>query len=68
MRRRIQENYSSMFCVIPSEIVEDMKLKSGDKLDFSIEGDHIKVMPIHQSSKINVQAYTPEPIKAEGCR
>lgn len=47
MRRKLQKNKESLFSVIPKEIVEDMELKPGDKLDFRIEGDHIKAIPVH---------------------
>jgi AbrB family looped-hinge helix DNA binding protein len=63
MRRILQKNNTSNYCIIPSEIIEDLNLKTGDKLDFSIEGDHIKVMPIHTSAKMNVQAATHTSLK-----
>lgn len=67
MRRILQKNKESLFSVIPSEIVEDMGLKVGDKLDFRIDGDHIKAMPVHPSAKMNVQvAQHPGVSKGDG--
>lgn len=56
MRRKLQKLKNSLFSNIPFEIVEDMGLKAGDKLDFCIEGNYIKAIPVHASSKMNVQA------------
>jgi len=61
MRRILQANNTSIFSVIPSEIIEDLRLNPGDKLDFSIEGDHIKAIPVRANyQEGNVQADTPE--------
>ena len=60
MKRILQKNREySLFSVIPSEIIEDMGLKAGDKLDFCIEGDYIKVTPVHTAAKQSVPADTP---------
>lgn len=68
MRRKLQKNRNSLFANIPTEIVEDMALKSGDKLDFCIVGEYIKVVPVRIPAKIDVQGATREPVKAEGCK
>lgn len=52
MRRILQKNQDSLFSIIPKEIVEDLKLKAGDKLDFQRDGDRIIVVPIAPSAKI----------------
>lgn len=67
MRRILQQNRESLFSVIPSEIIEDMNLKKGDKLDFRIENNHIIAIPVYPSTKMNIQAATHEPLKVGEC-
>lgn len=46
----------SLGAVVPKGIIEHFGLEVGDKLDFRIDGDYIKVRPVHPSAKTDVQA------------
>jgi AbrB family looped-hinge helix DNA binding protein len=56
MKRKLQHNCGSFTVVIPKEVADDMNLKPGDKLDFSIEDGKITARPVHPAAKLNVQA------------
>lgn len=56
MKRKLQPNKKSLTANIPAGIVEYFGLEVGDELDFRIEGDHIKAIPVHPSCKTDVQA------------
>ncbi|MCZ7401224.1 MAG: AbrB/MazE/SpoVT family DNA-binding domain-containing protein [Candidatus Methanoperedens sp.] len=56
MERKLQHIKGSHFAYIPKGIIEHFGLKVGDRLDFRIEGDHIKAVPVAQSAKNVLQA------------
>ncbi len=55
MERKIQHIKGSHFAYIPKGIVEHFGLKVGDKLDFRIDGDYIKAIPVAPSAKNELQ-------------
>jgi bifunctional DNA-binding transcriptional regulator/antitoxin component of YhaV-PrlF toxin-antitoxin module len=55
MKRKLQNCKGSLFAYVPTGIVEHFGLKVGDKLDFRIDGDHIKAIPVAPSVKIEPQ-------------
>lgn len=55
MKRKLQKNKTSLFAVIPEGIVEHFDLRVGDELDFRIEDDHIRAMPVAPSAKSELQ-------------
>lgn len=58
----------SLGAVIPKGITEHFGLEVGDKIDFRIDGDNIKAMPVHANRQVeNVQAAQhPGVSKGEG--
>ena len=57
---------NSLGAVIPKGITEHFGLEVGDKIDFRIDGDNIKAIPVHPSAKMNVQAATNQAITQGG--
>jgi antitoxin component of MazEF toxin-antitoxin module len=55
MNRTIIKMGRSLGAVIPKGVLEHFNLEVGDQIDFRIEKDHIKAMPVHPSAKMNVQ-------------
>ncbi len=54
--------------MIPKEYVDDMGLKTGDKLDFCIENKRIIAIPVHPSAKMNVQAVSAPVKETQTCQ
>lgn len=68
MKRKLVKNHASLMSMIPKEIVDDLGLKVGDKLDFSVQKGKIIAKPVHANRQVeNVQAAAHEPFKVGGC-
>lgn len=65
MKRKLQNNRDSLYAIIPKGITEHFGLEAGDKIDFRIEKDHIKAIPVHPSCKTDAQA-AQHPAISEG--
>jgi antitoxin component of MazEF toxin-antitoxin module len=55
MLHKIQSVGDCHFAYIPKWIIEHFGLKVGDKLDFRIDGNCIKAMPVAPSAKNELQ-------------
>ncbi len=67
MKTKLNRCRNSLFAYIPQAVVEHFNLKVGEKLDFRIEGEYIKAIPVHSPGKMHAQAAAHEPIKAGEC-
>lgn len=56
MKRIIQKVHESFMVTVPKEIMDDMNLKAGDKLDFVRDGVCIIAIPVAPSAKNELQA------------
>lgn len=66
MKRTLQKNHNSLYSMIPKPLIEYFGLEVGDQIDFRIEKDHIKAIPVHANRQVeNVQAAPP--VKVGGC-
>ncbi len=55
MKRKLVKNNVSVITVVPKTILEHFNLKPGDALDFRIDGDHIKAIPVTLPAKTELQ-------------
>lgn len=63
MKRTLVKVHESVNSIIPKGVLEHFGLEVGDKLDFRIDGDHIKAIPVHANRQVeNVQAATNQAV------
>jgi antitoxin component of MazEF toxin-antitoxin module len=63
MRRKLQKCQKSITTNIPKAFTEHFGLKVGDEVDFRLEMDHIRIMPVRPSAKTDVQAAQHQAIR-----
>lgn len=67
MKRTLQKNHGSLYSMIPKPLIEYFGLEVGDQIDFRLEKNYIKVMPVHTNRQAeNVPAAPPEFLKLRG--